>query len=91
MSAAPPRIRYRVQLPPPPGKPRGPELLIDGENVVAWVAGFGAALGAYDALNVIDDHAPEDTRRVQALQIAHGLKWFTYLYPEPVPAEEATA
>lgn len=94
MSTVPPRIRYRVQLPAPPGKARGPEVLIDGENVVAWVAGFGAALGAYDALNVIDEYtdgrpAPEDTRRVQALQIAHGLGWFTYLYPEPVPAEEA--
>jgi len=83
MTPAPPRLRYRIALSSPPGIRPTEEVLLDGENVIAWVAGFGAALGFFDALNVIEDHAPEDTRRVQALQIGHANGWFVYMYPEP--------
>lgn len=86
MTTTPPSVRYRVQLPAPEGA-KGPEVLIAAEDVIAWVAGYGAALGETTALDVIDRHAPEDTRRVQALQIADGQGWFTYLYPETTAPE----
>ncbi len=86
MTPAPPVVRYRVRLRTPDGD-AGREVLIAAEDVIAWVAGYGAALGDLTALDVIDPHAPEDTRRVQALQIGDEERWFTYLYPEPTPAE----
>ncbi len=86
MTPVPPVVRYRVQL-RSPGKVSGREVLIAAENVIAWVDGYGAALGDLDALDVIEEHAPEDTRRVQALQIGDSRGWFRYLYPETTPAE----
>jgi hypothetical protein len=82
----PPRIRYRLHVTPPGGTAR--EVTLDAEDVIAWVAGFAAALGHGDHLDVIDEHAPEDTRRVQALQIGDAQGWFRYLYPVyPKPTE----
>lgn len=78
--APPPRIRYHVELHRPDGV-RWPDVL-DAEEVIAWVRGFAAALNQQSHLDVIDKHAPEDTRRVQALQIGDAQGWFTYLYPE---------
>lgn len=81
MNVTPPRIRYHIIL------PSGEQMALEAENVIAWTAGFGAALGNTSALNVIPAHAPEDTRRVQALQIADGQNWFRYLYPETYTSE----
>lgn len=94
MTPVPPVVRYRVQLLPPKHGGNGREVLIAAEDVVAWVAGFGAAVGVLDALDVIDERdpddprpVPEDTRRVQALQIGDSRGWFRYLYPETTSAE----
>lgn len=76
----PPRVRYHLLLNRADGVQQ-PEVL-DAEDVIAWVRGFAAALHQSRHLDVIDPHAPEDTRRVQALQIGDAQGWFTYRYPE---------
>lgn len=55
---------------------------LEEADVIAWVRGFATALGAQDHLNAIDPTAPEDTSRVQALQIGDAQGWFRYLYPQ---------
>lgn len=86
MTPAPPsRVRYHLTLRYASGQE---PVVLDAEDVIAWVRGFAAALGQQEHLDVIDPHAPEDTRRVQALQIGDAQGWFTYLYPEyPRPTE----
>ncbi len=75
--SATPTVRYHLEL---PGL-GGPVVLV-AEDVIAWVRGYATALNKQQHLEVIDSSAPEDTRRVQALQIGDAQGWFRYLYPE---------
>lgn len=77
--SAPPRgVRYHLQI----TYPSGPhQVVLEAEDVIAWVAGFAAALGQQEHLTTIGA-GPEDTRRVQSLQIGDAQGWFTYLYPD---------
>lgn len=82
MSPAPaPRVRYHVQvLDSHTGKPVAK--VLEADEVIAWVEGFATALGEEEHLAAISPSAPEDTRRLQSLQIGDSQGWFSYFYPE---------
>lgn len=78
-----PRVRYHLLLPDQTDPSGGPlPVMLDADDVVAWVTGFATARGQQSHLEVISARAAEDTRRVQALQIGDAQGWFTFLYPE---------
>lgn len=74
-----PQVRYHITLDQPGGRKQ--RVVLDAEDVIAWVRGFATALGQEHHLEAME-RAAEDTRRVQALQIGDQQGWFTYLYPE---------
>lgn len=59
----------------------GQEYELPADWVMPWVYGVADAQpGGRQPLEVIDVGAPEETRRMQALQIGHAQRWFQYLY-----------
>lgn len=88
MSAQPAtRYRYHIRVLEHPDDAVRVPCVLEAEDVVPWVKGFAAAHGYHDALKNLEEMAPEDTRRVQALQIADELGLLEYVYPESVPTE----
>lgn len=77
--AQPPRVLYHLLIQTSNG--RKVPVVLEAAAVYAWVTGYATALGEQHHLNVIEA-GPEETRRVQALQIGDAQGWFEYLYPE---------
>jgi hypothetical protein len=87
--SAPPATRYlyHIRIPAAPDNAEALPVVLEAVDVIAWVKGFAAAHGHHNALGKMDQTAPEDTRRVQALQIADELGLLEYVWPESVPTE----
>ncbi|MCZ7478831.1 hypothetical protein [Micromonospora sp. WMMC273] len=57
-------------------------LRLEPQEVLPFVRGFAQALNQVRELAVLDTDAPEDTKRMQAMQIGHQLGWWDYRYIE---------
>lgn len=77
-----PRLRYHLTVLGHDGKPE--PLVLEATDAIAFVRGYATAIHEQHHLSAISEFDPEDTRRVQALQIGDAQGWFTYLYPEQI-------
>lgn len=65
---------------------QGHERELPEEGALWWVRGLACALGEEDRLAGLDDATvPQDTLRMQALQIGHEAGWFEYRYVRREP------
>lgn len=60
----------------------GDVIKLPPHEVLPFVRGYAHAIGRVGDLAPLDTDAPEDTKRMQAMQIGHQLGWWDYRYIE---------